>query len=89
MNGFLVISIALAIGCRDEGLARLESVRDKVCACPTPESGETAIKGVPETGVKSTARSQKIARDMMDCLAKLYGKNRPETGPDAETTDAP
>jgi len=83
MHRLLVISIALAIGCRDEGLTRLEEVRTTVCKCKTPECADAAMKLVPETRVKSNARSQRIARDMLDCLAKLYAKARPTTGPDA------
>ena len=83
MHRLLVISIALAIGCRDEGLVRLEDARSAVCKCKTAECAEGAIKLVPQAQVKSTARSQKIAREMLDCLAKLYAKTRPTTGPDA------
>jgi len=82
MRRLLVISIALAIGCRDEGLTRLEEVRTMVCKCKTAECADAAIKLVPATQVKSNARSQRIARDMLDCLAKLYAKARPATGPD-------
>jgi hypothetical protein len=78
----LVISIALAVGCRDQGIAHLEAIRGEICACKTPACGEAAMKRVPETKVKTNARSQKIAREMMDCLAKLYATDRPATGPD-------
>ena len=82
MHRLLVISIALAIGCRDEGIARLGDVKAKVCACKTAECAEAAMKVIPSTQVKSNPRSQKIAREMLDCLAKLYEKERPVTGPD-------
>lgn len=88
MARLLVISIALAIGCRDEGLARLADVRETVCACKDAACAEAAMKVVPATQVKSNARSQKVAREMLDCLAKLYAKERPETGPDEEPEPA-
>ena len=81
----LVISIALSGGCRDPGLAQLEDIRDDVCACKTSACAEEAMTRVPQDHVESTPRSQKIARAMLDCLAKLYAGERPETGPDTET----
>lgn len=85
-NRLLVISIALAVGCRDQGVAQLETIRDEICACKTPACGDAAMKRVPDTKVKTTARSQKVAREMMDCLAKLYAAERPATGPDQDVT---
>lgn len=84
MRCLLVISIALAVGCRDTELQRLESIRDEVCRCETPACGEEALKKVGEAEVASTQRSQRVARDMMDCLARLYAEDRPATGPDTE-----
>lgn len=86
MYRLLVISVALAIGCRDGGLSRLESIRDEVCHCKTAACGEAAMKRIGDTKVESNARSQRIARDMMECLARLYDGERPETGPDVEVT---
>ena len=82
MYRLLVISIALAIGCRDEGLTRLDDLRTTVCKCKTAECADAALKLVPETKVKSNPRSQKIAREILDCTAKIYAKTRPTTGPD-------
>ncbi|MBA3453913.1 MAG: hypothetical protein H0T42_12535 [Deltaproteobacteria bacterium] len=88
MSRHLVIWIALAIGCRDKGLTRLEEIRATICACKTAECAEAAIKLVPAVQAKSNASSQKIAREMLDCLAKIYAKARPATGPD-EPAPAP
>lgn len=86
----VVIQIALAAaGCRDEGLARLEGIRDEVCRCKEPACGEAALEKVKEGKVASNARTQKLANEMMDCLAGLYAQGRPETGPDVETAPAP
>ncbi len=89
MQRLLVISIALAIGCRDEGMARLADVKANVCACKTATCAEAAMKIIPATNIKSNPRSQRIARDMLDCLAKLYANEHPITGPDdLEATDS-
>lgn len=85
MSRRLVIALALAAGCRDRGVVELEHIRDAVCACTDATCAEAAMKRVPEVEAPNDHRSQKIAREMMDCLAKLYEAARPATGPDAET----
>ena len=67
----LVISLAL-VACRDDQEARLAKVKDTVCACKTAACGEAALKDVPQKDVKASHKSQLIAREMLDCLAKLY-----------------
>lgn len=94
MSRFLVIWIALAIGCRDPAVSRLDEVRATVCKCKTALCAEEAMKVVPSMKVRPSPRSQRIARDMLDCLAKLHAADRPTTGPDepapaAEPTPAP
>ncbi len=86
MARWIVISLALAAGCGDPGVAELAIIRDEVCACAKATCAETAMKRVPATAVPNNHRSQTIAREMMDCLAKLYEAERPTTGPDAEAT---
>jgi hypothetical protein len=80
----LVISIAVA-GCRDREAARLTQIKDAVCACKTSSCAELAMKDVPQDEAKPSHRSQVIARDMMECLSKLYEAERPTTDPDAPT----
>ncbi|MBA3462168.1 MAG: hypothetical protein H0T46_19565 [Deltaproteobacteria bacterium] len=77
-----VISLALLAGCRDEGIVELQGIRDAVCACKDAKCGEEAMKRVANADVPNSRRSQLIAREMMDCLARLYEAERPETGPD-------
>lgn len=82
MPRWIVISLALAAGCRDPGVAELEGIRDEVCKCSDAKCAEVAMKRVPQTDVQNNHRSQTIAREMMECLAKLYEAERPATGPD-------
>jgi hypothetical protein len=84
MPRWIVISLALAAGCRDPGVIELEGIRDEVCKCTDAKCAETAMKKVPSTDVPNNHRSQTIAREMMNCLAKLYEAERPATGPDTE-----
>ena len=77
----LVICIALA-ACGDSQEAKLERVRDAVCACKTAGCAEVAMKEVPQKDIESNHRTQKLAREMVDCLSKLYDQGRPTTDPD-------
>jgi hypothetical protein len=77
----LVIGIALG-GCQDREAARLETVKNAVCACKTASCAELAMKDVPKDDTPPSRKSQKLAREMLDCLAKLYAAERPSTDPD-------
>jgi hypothetical protein len=77
----LVIIVILA-ACGDKDVAQLEGIRDQVCACETIECGEAALTKVPAKEIKSNRRTQRIARLMMDCMARLYEQGRPSTDPD-------
>ena len=87
MKWLFVISVALG-ACGDREAEQLAKVRDEVCACKTAKCAEAALEGVPKTNIESTHRSQRIAREMLDCLAEIYEVDRPSTDPDQpiETT---
>jgi hypothetical protein len=84
MRWLLVICIALG-ACGDREAARLEQIKDAVCACKTSSCAELALKDVPKDDVKASRRSQVIARQMLECMSKLYEAERPSTDPDATT----
>jgi hypothetical protein len=82
-----VASLALAAaGCQDREAARLTKIKDEVCACKTTSCAETALKQVPQGKIEASHRAREIARDMLDCLAKVYEADRPTTDPDAPTS---
>jgi len=79
-----VICVALVAGaCGNRGEAQLEEVRDAVCNCKTASCADEAMKAVPPHDIQSTPRTQHVAREMLDCLARLYSQGRPTTDPDA------
>lgn len=78
-----VILLALVAGCRDQGISKLEALRDELCACKDAACGQATMAKVPSVEVSNTHRSQTIAREMLDCLSKLTSAERPETGPDS------
>ena len=87
----LVISLAL-VACRDDREARLDKVKDRVCACKTAACGEAALKDVPQKDIVSNHRTQQIAREMLDCLAKLYhdqGGSDDDSGDDGDPASDP
>lgn len=81
-----VICVALgATACRDSEIEKLEKARDEVCACKTAKCAEAALDHVPKQNVEASPRAQRIAREMLDCLAHAYELDRPTQDPDAET----
>jgi hypothetical protein len=81
-----VICVALsATACRDSEIEKLEKVRDEVCACKTAKCAEAALDHVPKGTVEASPRAQSLAREMLDCLAHAYERDRPTQDPDAET----
>lgn len=79
-----MICVALALpGCKDHELTRLKNVRDEVCACKTVKCADAALAKLPQKDVKSTAQSQTVANQMLDCLGELYEADRPTLDPDA------
>lgn len=71
------VVLFLLAACADRDVAKLEAVKRQVCACPDVACAEAAMKNVPQGDVKPTHREQGIARDMLDCLAKLYDATKP------------
>jgi hypothetical protein len=82
MRWLLVISVSLA-GCRDREAVRLEKVKAAVCACKTSSCAELAMKDIPKDDIKASHKSQDVARQMLDCLSRLYEAERPVTDPDS------
>ena len=77
------------VACGDHDNERLTAIKSKVCACKTASCAEQEMKLVPEQSIKSTHRTQGIARAMMDCIARLQEAERPSTDPDEEGAAPP
>lgn len=84
-----VIGVAFVAACHDRELQQLAAARDAVCACKTVACAERALGEVPREPVSSTPRAQRLAREMLDCLAEVYEAARPSTDPDALVEPAP
>lgn len=77
------------VACNDQDAERLTAIRSKACACKTASCAEQAMKLVPEQAIKSTHRTQGIARDLLACVVRLQEAERPSTDPDEEGTVEP
>jgi hypothetical protein len=87
VRSLLGILVTLA-ACNDHGAESLTKIKAAVCACKTASCAEQAMKLVPQEAIESTHRTQGIARDMLECLAKLQANELPITDPDAEGSAA-
>jgi hypothetical protein len=85
MKWLFVISVALLGACGDREAKKLAKVRDEVCHCTTSKCADDAMTRLPTKDIQSTPRSQKIAREMLNCLSDLYKAERPTDDPDAAT----
>ena len=79
----LAILVTL-VACKDRGVERLTEVKRAVCACKDTRCADQAMSEVPRASIRSTPRTQAIAREMMECRARLEAAERPTTDPDAE-----
>lgn len=77
-----VFTLAGLAGCRDDTIQHLKEVRDQVCACTTAACGEQAMTRLPQSDVKPDHRAQGLANEMLNCMAKLYLRERPSLDPD-------
>jgi hypothetical protein len=84
MRRLFVIAIALC-GCRDPELDQVRAIKEEVCKCKSVDCGETAMQKLRPRD-KPSAREQALANDMLNCMSRLYLKERPETDPDQPTS---
>lgn len=85
---WLAILVTLA-ACKDHRIELLSSVKNDVCACKEASCADQAMARLEKLAIESTPRSQAIAREMIECRARLEARERPSTDPDAEGSAAP
>jgi hypothetical protein len=79
----LAILVTL-VACTDHSMERLTEVKRAVCACKDTRCADQAMNEVPKASIRTTPRAQAIARDIVECRARLEAAERPSTDPDAE-----
>lgn len=85
MRWFLIL--ALVAGC-DRTASKVEAVKREVCTCRDVGCAEAAMKKLPSPD-KVSRREQELARDMLDCLAKLYAGALPADSDDQPALGLP
>jgi hypothetical protein len=83
----IVALVVASAGCADHEAAELSRVEARVCACKDVKCAETAMADLPKASEKPSHRALSLARDMLDCYAKLNDAERPSTDPDAPQPD--
>ncbi|MEJ7599946.1 MAG: hypothetical protein WKG01_18715 [Kofleriaceae bacterium] len=80
----VLFGLAIAAGCRDPEVTHLQAVKAEVCECKTAKCADAAMAKVPKVATTSDHRTQQLARDMLDCVHKLYMQDQPDLDPDRE-----
>ena len=85
----LLAILVTLVACTDPGVEQLGAVKRDVCACKDTSCADQAMTRVPGASLKPTPRTQALAKEIMDCRAKLEAAARPSTDPDAEGSAQP
>ena len=88
VRNLLAILVTL-VACKDHNVEQLDAVKHDVCACKDASCADQAMTRVPTASLRSTPRTRALARDIVDCRAKLEAAERPSTDPDAEGSAQP
>jgi hypothetical protein len=67
----VVLAVALA-ACRDQGLAALETTRDRVCKCTDAACVNAALDALEDKPTRHQRRAEGVAREITDCIARVY-----------------
>jgi hypothetical protein len=80
----LVGNLIAFTACKDQKIEQLDAVKRAVCTCKDAACADRALGQVPSATIEATPRARAIAKDIMDCRAKLEAAERPTSDPDAE-----
>lgn len=70
-NWWAAGALALAAGCSDPKLERLTEARDAACRCKDQACVAAALAKVPADPPREARRAQRLAHEIMDCVAKV------------------
>ena len=63
-------ALVLVVACGETEVGKVEAVKNRVCACKDVACADAAMQALPQPA-KASHREQGIARDTLDCYAKL------------------
>jgi hypothetical protein len=70
-----------AAACTDPDLERMEKVRGAVCVCKDAACVEAALKELPAVGPRQQRQAQRLASEIMFCIAKVGELEPPPVAP--------
>lgn len=73
----LAMAAVAAGGCKDRRLVQLENVRTEVCRCQDAACVNAALARLPTAGPKRERAAQRVAAEILECVAKV-GQQPPE-----------
>jgi hypothetical protein len=82
------LAIAFLAGCKDEAIDALETTRDKVCACDGAACVNAALDALADKPTKHQRKAEAIARQITDCVARIYQTSDAAPAVDAAPIDA-
>jgi hypothetical protein len=83
----VAVAAAAIAACRDDGVAVLQSTRDRVCACQDAACVNAAMDALEDRPTRYQRRAEGLAREITDCIARVYQASDAR-GPEDEAVDA-
>jgi hypothetical protein len=83
---FLLAAAIAGAGCKDEGIATLEGIKTKACACKDVACLEEVQKDLAAAANKKTRdmdKATKIAGEIAECMMKVTAAGAPAADPAA------
>jgi hypothetical protein len=81
--------IVLAAACKDDAIVALESTRERVCSCTDATCVNAAMDAMRDHPTKDPRRAEAIAREITDCVARIYKQSDAAPPPPPESDAAP
>ncbi len=85
---FLGLGLLGPSACSDPDVERMEKVRASVCICKDAGCVEAALKELPATGPKQERAAQRLASEIMHCVARV-GEMTPKAAEPAAEAPSP
>lgn len=84
----LATVIALAGGCRDVDVDRMDGLARKACACKTAACADAVVHEVGAAPVAATRKTEALAKELLDCVARRHEEELPPDDASAAATAA-
>ena len=76
-----VLALVTQCACHDPDVDQLAAIKDQVCGCHTSACADQAMRELTKHPVASNRKTQKLAREMLACVARAHDEDRPDDEP--------